>query len=168
MTQTTPFPPPVLDSARVLEYAVLDETVGYSGHSSFFLDGKELGAVPCLAIGRPLDDTGILLFHCSRDWTVLGVAGYVSVAQAKDRAEHIYPGLSSHWIESHVSEEQVADCLEGVWGDHRCSACGKSPDQIDRLITKNGVRLCDSCIKEFHKMLGDDSGWPMFPPFPPR
>jgi hypothetical protein len=83
MTRTLRNPPPVLDSARLLDYAVLDESVSYSGHSSLFVDGKELGPVPCLAICQALDGAGVLLFHCSDDWTVLGAAEYLSVAEAK-------------------------------------------------------------------------------------
>ena len=46
-------PPPALCSARVLHYAVLGQefSVGFnSGHRLVFIDGKELGKVPCLAI----------------------------------------------------------------------------------------------------------------------
>lgn len=154
MTRTLPQPPPVLDSARLLAYAVLDETVRYSGHSSLFVDGKELGAVPCLAICQPSGASGIsgvLLFHCSDDWTVLGAAEYPSVAEAKRRAEHIYRGLYSHWIEANVTEQEVARHMDEVWGDKRCSVCGKTPDQVERLLGKNDVRLCDSCIEGFTK-----------------
>src|SRR5260370_36143249 len=118
MTRTLPVPPPVLDSARVIEYAVLDKSVRYSGHSSLFVDGRELGPVPRLAICQPLDGASALLFHCSGEWTVLGAAEYPSVREAKNRAERIYPGVSSHWIETHVTEQEAERYLYEVWGDH--------------------------------------------------
>ena len=152
-----PKPPPLLGSARLLEYAMPDESVNYSGHSSLFVDGRELGVVPCLAICKPSEGPSVLLFHCSDDWTVLGAAEYTSLAEAKNRAERIYPGLSSHWIEAHVTEQEAERYLNEVWSNQRCSGCGKRPDQIEALVTKNDVRLCDSCIEEFHQMLHEDS-----------
>ncbi len=157
MTRTLPKPPPALDSARLLAYAVLDESVSYSGHRLLFVDGKELGPVPCLAICQVSDGSGVLFFHCSDDWTVLGAAEYKSVAEAKNRAERIYPGVTSLWIEAHVSEQEARRYLDEFWGDQRCSVCGRTPDQINRLVSKNSVRLCDSCIDEFHQMLHEDS-----------
>ena len=144
-------PPPMLNSARVLEYAILDESVSYSGHSSLFVDGKELGPVPCLAIGQVKNDTEVLLLHCAGDWTVLGTAGYPSVSDAKKRAEGIYAGVSTRWIEAHVTEEEAARYLNESWGDQRCSFCGKTPEQVGHLISKNNVCICDSCIAEFHQ-----------------
>jgi hypothetical protein len=55
-----------------------------------------------------------------------------------------------------VTAQEVARYLDEVWGNQRCSICGKQPDQVERLITKNGVRLCDTCIQEFHRMLDKD------------
>jgi hypothetical protein len=46
----------------------------YSGHSSLFCDGKEVGPVARLAICRG-DDGEVCLFHCDRRWNVLGIAG---------------------------------------------------------------------------------------------
>jgi hypothetical protein len=65
-------PPPVLHCARLLYYAVLDSSVEFTGRSLLFVDGKELGPVPCLAICEGEAET--LLFHCSSDWSVLGLA----------------------------------------------------------------------------------------------
>jgi len=157
MTRSSPVPPPVLDSARVIEYAVLDKSVIYSGHSSLFVDGRELGPVPCLAVCQPLEGASFLLFHCDTDWTVLGAAEYPSVAEAKIRAERIYRGISGRWIDAHVTEQQVKRYLDEVWSDQRCSVCGRRPDQVEHLITKNNIHICDSCIREFYEMLHDGS-----------
>ena len=116
MTPDVQTPPPVLDCARVIEYAVLDESVSYSGRTLLFVDGKELGRVPCLAICEDKKLRGVMLFHCNREWTVLGCSGHGSVSEAKDRAEGIYPRLSSCWVEAHVSEEEAERYLDELFG----------------------------------------------------
>lgn len=60
-------PPPLIEGARVLQYALLDRTVTYSGHSRLFVGGKEVGPVPRLAIGKAMSDGKVLLFHCDND-----------------------------------------------------------------------------------------------------
>lgn len=89
------------------------------------MDKKELGPVPCLAICKNLEDDEILLFHCSEDWDVLGAVFYNSVAEAEKRAERTYPGVSSHWIEPHFTDEQVSKYLAELSAEQRCTFCGK-------------------------------------------
>jgi len=152
-------PPPVLGSARVLEYAILDESVTYSGHSSLFVgteDGvlKELGPVPCLAIAQELETGVIMLLHCDQEWDVLGLGGnYESVSEAKAKAERAYHGVSARWVETKVTEEEALKFIDEVWADERCSFCDKIPPDVNMMIKRKDVRICDSCIEEFHKML---------------
>src|ERR1700719_3065093 len=119
MTNTARKPPLLLANARVLEYAVLDDSVRYSGRSFLFVDGKELGPVPCLAICRESNNSGGLLLHCDWDWSVLGVAGYPSSDEAKRRAEHIYPGVSTRWIKPEGAENGPTNASE-IEIDLRC------------------------------------------------
>jgi len=81
---------------------MLDETVGYTvGHGLFFVDGKEIGRVPCLVICQDKDSRLFTLYYCDSDWNLLGVAtNYQSVDAAKHRAERIYPGSSERWVET--------------------------------------------------------------------
>jgi hypothetical protein len=153
MTPDSSPPPPVLDCARVIEYAVLNESVGYSGHTLLFVGGKELGQVPYLAICEDKKPSRFLLFHCDREWTVLGCSAHGSVGEARDRAERIYPGLSTYWVDAHVTEEQAEQYLTEWFGDERCTFCGKRPDQVEQLIQRNETRICDRCIDEFHDTL---------------
>jgi hypothetical protein len=153
MTEACP-PPPVINGARVLEYAVLDEPVTFSGHSGLFVDGKEIEPVPCLAVCQNLEDREILLLHCDREWRVLGVAAYPSAAEAKRKAERIYPGLSSRWKETGVTEAEALEYAAKIWGDLRCSFCGRTPDQVSAMIEKQGVRICNLCVAEFQQSLG--------------
>lgn len=89
-----------LNDAVLLCYAVLDESVGYTvGHGLFFVDGKEIGRVPRLAICKDKDSGLFTLYHCDEDWNLLGVAtNYQTVDAAKRRAERIYPGSPTRWI----------------------------------------------------------------------
>ena len=91
-----------LADSHVVCYAVLDETVGYtSGHGLFFVDGEEIGRVPCLAICQDKDTPRFTLYFCNSAWNMLGVAAdYQSTDAAKHRAERIYPGSSSCWTDA--------------------------------------------------------------------
>ena len=62
-------PPPVLDNARVLEYAIVDSSVRFSGSLQLFHGGKRVGPVPGLAICRDPDVVGLLPFHCDQAGT---------------------------------------------------------------------------------------------------
>jgi len=97
-TATMTEPPYVLDSARVLAYAVLDQTVSYTGRISVYVGGKLLPPVPRLAICENLAREGdFLLCYCTETWEVLGVGGYESFELAKQRAEIAYTGVSDKW-----------------------------------------------------------------------
>jgi len=158
MTEPRNEPPPVLALARVLHYAVLTSAVKYSGHSSLFVGGVELGPVPRLAICQPLDETTFMLLHCDDDWNVLGSSDHPSIAAAKARAERVYSGVSTCWIDSHVTEADAAEYVEQVFGDERCRFCGRLPVDVDRLVVhERGGPICNNCIEELHAVIHDDS-----------
>ena len=88
-------PPPVIDSARVLAYAFVDD-IPYRRAGSFFVDGKLLEQVPCLAIAQNLgEDIGPLIFHCDEDWNAVGTSGAPTIEEVKRDAERNYPGVST-------------------------------------------------------------------------
>lgn len=145
-------PPPVLDCARVLYHAQIDKSVGYRGRTLLFVDGKELGPVPCMAICEHAK-VGILLFHCNRDWRVLGCSGHDTVPAAKKKAEWIYPGLGKHWIRSRVTKAQAREFLNKSWGKLLCGFCNRRPDQVDRLFGRKGTYICGECVEKFHTVL---------------
>jgi hypothetical protein len=90
-------PPPAIVSERVLHYAFLDDSVGFNaGHKLIFIDGKQLGKVPRLAICQAKKSSELSLFYCDDDWDFVGVSVHDSVAAAKNRAERLYPGSSSN------------------------------------------------------------------------
>lgn len=146
-------PPPALDCARVPFYAIIDDGVQFSGRTLLFVDGKEIGRVPCLAICEERKTSGVLLFHCDREWTVLGCSAHPSVSEAKDRAEHIYAGLSNRWVNANVSEEAAESYLDEVLS--RCSFCGRRFDHADEIFANESetANICNACIEEFHNAL---------------
>jgi ClpX C4-type zinc finger protein len=152
-------PPPMLGNGRVLGYAIVDESVTYSGHSSLFVgtakDGlQELGPVPCLAITKDLKTGEIALLHCDEGWDLLGTGGnYASVEQAKRSAERAYHGIAARWVDAQVTEEEALKYRDEVWADERCSFCGKIPPDFNMLIKHDNARICDSCIEDFHQMV---------------
>jgi hypothetical protein len=85
-------PPPAIDCARVLSYAALDVGVQFSGRTLLFVDGKELGPAPRLAICEDVKTSDILMFHCTRDWQVLGCSAHTTLEEARSRAEEIFVG----------------------------------------------------------------------------
>jgi hypothetical protein len=91
-------PPYLLDSARVVVYATVDDTVSYTGRIEVFVGGKRLPPVSRLAICENLSQEGdFLLCYCTDTWEILGVGGYESLDVAKQRAEVGYAGISNKW-----------------------------------------------------------------------
>jgi predicted RNA-binding Zn-ribbon protein involved in translation (DUF1610 family) len=138
-------PPPCLDNARVIFYAILDASVTYSGRTLLFVDGKELGRVPRLAICQDRRLPGVMLFHCDDEWTVLGCSGHDSVESAKRKAKAIYLNIEDRWVDGDVTEADAERYLDELLQDYRCSSCGKRADQVDRLQTKGKSYVCDKC-----------------------
>jgi|SRR5215475_3168649 len=147
-------PPPVIDNCRVLLYAEVPDALAFSGHTSIFVKGMELGRVPCLAIGTQASGE-YLLFHCDRNWSVLGCSEHGSISEAQQYCEKVYPGLSRSWIETNVTESMATEFLKEIWKDQDCSFCGKIPPEIEQLVEKSGVRICDGCIREFYALLDE-------------
>src|SRR4051812_12498917 len=102
-------PPPVLDMARVIAYAVVDSSVQWTGRQTLFVDGKELGPVPRLALAQNVlgDEKDILIFYCNEDWDVLACSSGDTLEQAKASAERAYRGITGKWTFTDVTEAQA-------------------------------------------------------------
>lgn len=148
-------PPAKLANARTVEYAVLGDNPDYSGHSFIFVDGEELGPVPCLAICQGLQRSDFLLLHCDSDWNVLGVATYPSVKEAKKHAKEIYPGVTEKWTMYPAGRAQTEVVSETESEDFRCAICGREPEEVSAMIEAGRVRICGACIRELYQMLTD-------------
>jgi hypothetical protein len=142
-------PPPTINCARLIAYAVLDHSVGYRGHTSLYVGDQEVGRVPCLAITHDRRLRTYFLFFCNPEWDTLGTISYESVEAAHRGAERIFPGVSSHWIEAGITEEEAERFLHELFGDDRCNRCKKRADYVEALITQSdGTYLCDACSPE--------------------
>jgi hypothetical protein len=150
-------PPPIIcvNDRVLLAYAILDDSVGFNpGHGLLFVEGKEIGRVPCLAISQDKDSDKVMLYFCNWDWSLLGIAAQDSVTEAKKKAERIYPGLSRCWTDARFSEEDVARHRDNDFSEIRCSFCGKRPDETLAVTFQSGsARICGNCIAEFYREL---------------
>lgn len=117
MAKKSSGPPPIIDGARVVEYAVLPKSVKY-------------------AIGEPVGEGEVPLFHCDDKWRVLSASSHPSVRQAKQRAERAHPGIAEAWTDSGLPKIE-------------CSFCGRTSGQVGQMIAKDDVRICDVCVREF-------------------
>jgi hypothetical protein len=114
-------PPPLIcvNDRVLLQYAVLTDAVGYrAGHGLFFVGGKEIGPVACLAICQDKESAQVTLYYCEPDWSPIGISGHISIEAARKRAERIYPGSSSCWVEAHFSDEDVNRYLDEILPGH--------------------------------------------------
>jgi len=93
------------------------------------------------------------LFHCDGEWTVLGCSAHSSVEDAKARAERSYLGISACWVDANVSKEAAEAYLDELFGDDRCSFCGRRADLVEQMFSNDEVHICSGCVDEYHKML---------------
>jgi hypothetical protein len=119
-------PPPVLGSARVLAYAVVDDAMPFTGRCAHYVDGVLLGRVPRLAIVEELADTAeIMLLHCDEEWNVLRLSGSGTVAEVKARTEVNYPGIGARWVDVGTTREEALAYYDSLPGPSACAFCGK-------------------------------------------
>lgn len=143
-------PPPALDSAHAIEYALVDDSVTFEQRHTLNVAGEWLGPVRRLAICQNFDETQFMVFHCDREWNVLGVAaGYKSVEEAKAKTERSYHGISTKWQPTGHSREEAAKYVADRLKGHECSFCGRTPHQYESCVG-DSVRICNHCIDEFH------------------
>ena len=151
-------PPPTLACCRVVEYAILAESVRYSGHSNLFRGNDEVGPVPCLAICHSVKESRFLLFHCGKDWTIQGCESHMSLAKAKTSAERAYPGVSAVWVDPAFTEQDATAHLNEIWSEQRCVFCGRIPPDFEKpmFIQRNHSSICHDCVKTCYELLQSD------------
>ncbi|QMU60622.1 MAG: hypothetical protein GKR92_02485 [Gammaproteobacteria bacterium] len=163
-------PPPVIHSARMLSYAVNDDSVNYTDrielHVGVDSKFKRVEEVPLLAICRNyVKPQDILLFFCNSEWEPQGTIAFDSVDEAKQKAERGYEGISHNWIDSPHSDNQVNDFLREEyevdpnteWWKTECFFCGIDNDSETgtvMLLGKNGY-LCGDCVKSCYEVVSE-------------
>jgi len=142
----------VIAGVHVEHYVVRPRTVRRARRTSLFANGVEVGTVPRLAIGRSFGDRGVTVLHCSARWNVVGVAGgYVSVRDAKANVERVYPGLAPHWVRGKTSAAQARRFWRSLGPEW--SSCSRAWYEIERMVGRRSVHLCEKCINVFHDAL---------------
>ena len=149
-------PPPILDSARVVAYAFVDD-VPYRRRGALIVDGEPLEHVPRLAVCINLGkEIGPMLFHCDDDWNVLGVSGANSrddsgsgnVDNCKELAERNYPGVASRWVDVNTSADAALQYYDKQTNGLKCSFCNRRPFEIERGWVKgNNAMICRNCVE---------------------
>lgn len=144
-------PPPVLDAARVVAYAFVDD-IQYRRSGRLLVDGVLLEHVPCLAICFNMgQDLGAMLLHCDSDWNVLGISGTATIEATKARAEENYPGVASRWVDMNTSVEAALEYYDSMMGSLRCSFCGRRPFEFEGgCVEGNAAVICGECIKTYY------------------
>ena len=143
--------PRLIDSALVQAYAVCDGSVRYTGKTSTYHEGQPVGEVSCLAICRDLRDNDILLFYCDENWETVGARGFDSVEAAKQRAEIEYRGISSRWVDTHYTKEDLSpEDLEP-----KCSFCLAPYFEVEGLIEGKEAFICYECAKKVVGAMGE-------------
>jgi len=163
----TDAPPPVLDGARVIAYAVVDADVRWTGRQVLYVGDKLLGAVPRLAICQNVfrDNEYFLLFHCDDDWNVLGVSTGATVEDNMASAERWYEGITPKWIRIDTTREAAEKVLRDRGADSCCSFCGNLELQVDHMFSMTptdstkAVHICSDCVEKLHKLAtSEDAG----------
>ena len=158
-------PPPVIDSARTLLSAVVDDDVVYTDRINLFVGDERLGPVECLAICENYAVSGdILLCFCDADWQTKGCIAFKTVEEAKGKAERGYQGISAKWRNSEASPEELDRFLREdyevdpttQWWRTECSFCGKDSTQVEGMIGREKTLICHECIREFHGWITAD------------
>jgi hypothetical protein len=161
---TAPLPPPIIDSARVLEYATVSADMAYTERIHLIVGGERLGRVPNLAICRnyyvPED---VLLLFCDHDWNSQGCIAFTTVEEAKLKAERGYPAVADRWQVTPHDQAAIDHFLRNVyevdprseWWRHICSFCQKDVEGM--AVSKASATICLACVDSFHEAMHADA-----------
>jgi hypothetical protein len=152
---TNSVPPPLIDCARVLHYAIVDDDVRRQANNVLVVGGRTLGAAPRCVIARNLVDEEILLLYCNEDWESIGASGSRDVGDAMARARGDYEGIDVKWRKAPYSDADFAAALAYAYRDERCSFCLRYCFQLGEVPMVRGDRamICRGCIERLHDQI---------------
>ena len=87
----------ILDGARVLQFAIVDEAVVPTGRTTHRIEDEVLGPASGLAIARYDGDEQYYLFYCDRAWQVVTDTCHPTLDLALEQAEFEYRGIADRW-----------------------------------------------------------------------
>jgi hypothetical protein len=92
-------PPFLLDGARVLEYAPLDQAVRTAPGAHAVLGGVAVdpSTVAGMVITEGLAQGELFLLHCNEQWETLAAGSVADPASAKASADVSFPGSARLW-----------------------------------------------------------------------
>ena len=163
-------PPPIIDCAKVLLYAVNDDAVEYTDNLELHVGGeagfKRIGELPYLAISETYNEPQTyLLMFCNEEWDVQGVIRYTTIDEAKIKAERGYRGIAEKWCKSPYDEENINDFLrdeyevdpKSEWWKFYCSFCGKEDSKCGSVVRGKYASICKSCVLSFYEAFTENS-----------
>ncbi len=160
-------PPPIIDSCRVIEFSINDESVTFTDRINLFISTDEkgkwnrLGEMPYLAICKPYNAVcEYFLFLCNENWEPQGTIGRSSIEDAKTSAENGYSGISVKWKNAPYSEHEVEQYIREVygvdpttnWWETRCSFCDKLDHEVTNIFRAEKACICFECIENFYAL----------------
>ena len=140
-------PPPIIDCAVVLAFAVHDDSVEYSGRATTYHNGDLVGpeitnSAICKNLTEPND---YLFFYCVTDWNVQAAVGHETVEKAEEYAVRCYPGIERLLTRISYSEAEIEEALIGFWSGCKCSVCGKWPHEVNNMTKQSDEWYCEAC-----------------------
>ncbi len=153
--------PPPLSLAYptfVLEYAVVDVSVEYTGRQKLNVNGEWLGEVPKLAITKNYKTGKYHLSHCNEEWDELcSVQSRGSVREIKTLAAERYRGIDSKWRQTGYEMTDAIAAHEQEKIEYGCSFCGKSPYEGEMLgfVRSEKANICSECLKYYAEKLNE-------------
>ena len=157
--RTVAGPPPVLTATQVLEYTPVGQATRRTGRPLLRVDGKELGRVAWLAIGRQLygEQREYVLLYCSAAWRVLAITGEPTVAACRASAKAGFEGLGGRWVRTRVTRAKAVEWLRARSSGFICTMCDKLPEETKVGLVK-GKRgsVCFTCIREMGQLLSEE------------
>jgi len=151
-------PPPIIQSTRVLYYALVDASVRYTRRTILYVDGAEIDPVPRLAIARNLADDDILLLHCDEQWNCLGVSGSGDVDAVLNQANLLYDGISTKWSKAPYRDVDYVKAIADDYASQRCSFCGCYHFELDGELMAEGrdAAICSRCVQRLHSAMSGE------------
>ena len=151
MTSAKSAPPPVLDSARVILYAVVDKSVRYTRALHLYVGEKRLGKQPRLAICKNLRSgfKGYLILFCNKKWQTRGAVAFATLAEAKRAAESYYAGVAKRFVSMNVSGSAARQWIKKHNPESTCSFCGRFYFDCDAMIVSKKAVICSDCVHAF-------------------
>lgn len=142
-------PPPMIDSAKLIQFADAGPPVLFTGIQCVYVDGKLIGSAPRLAICQQISDMAFLLYLCNEHWEVVAVVGGDDVSSLISKAERWYQGINAKWVSSPYSDDEFQRYIEAERGDMRCSFCRRWDWEYSVLFSQDNCNICDICVKDF-------------------